>query len=205
MLRTRTGFSGFSLTELMVTVAIVAILMSLAAPSFSTWIQNSRIRTTAESIQNGLQLARVEALKRNAAVEFVLTSLAAAGTDADWVVRCVVAADDSDGDGVADCPGVSVSPAPAVSPDAISQRPSAEGSRGIAVAAGASTFIFSGTGRVTPAPVVVIAIDISNPSGGNCVAASGPMRCLRVTVSPGGQVRMCDPSIPLSSPDPRRC
>ena len=48
---------GFSLVELMVTVAVLSLLMTLAVPSFNEWIQNGRIRTAAESIQNGLQVA----------------------------------------------------------------------------------------------------------------------------------------------------
>ena len=43
---------GFSLVELMVTVAVLSLLMTLAVPSFNEWIQNGRIRTAAESIQS---------------------------------------------------------------------------------------------------------------------------------------------------------
>lgn len=73
---------GFSLVELMVTVAVLSLLMTLAVPSFNEWIQNGRIRTAAESIQNGLQVARAEAVRRNARVEFALV-----GTGGGWVVR----------------------------------------------------------------------------------------------------------------------
>lgn len=73
---------GFSLVELMVTVAVLSLLMVLAVPSFTEWIQNSRIRTAAESVQNGVQLARAEAVRRNARVEFALD-----GTGGGWVVR----------------------------------------------------------------------------------------------------------------------
>ncbi len=73
---------GFSLVELMVTVAVLSLLMVLAVPSFTEWIQNSRIRTAAESVQNGVQFARAEAVRRNARVEFALV-----GTGGGWVVR----------------------------------------------------------------------------------------------------------------------
>jgi type IV fimbrial biogenesis protein FimT len=43
-----------SLVEILVAVAIVAVLFAAAAPDFSNWIQNSKIRTEAEAIQNGL-------------------------------------------------------------------------------------------------------------------------------------------------------
>ncbi|MDH5285409.1 MAG: GspH/FimT family pseudopilin [Betaproteobacteria bacterium] len=61
---------GFTLVELMIGLAILAILMLLAAPTFSTMRGNARIRNTAESIANGMRLAQVEALRRNRAVEF---------------------------------------------------------------------------------------------------------------------------------------
>jgi len=70
------------------------------------------------------------------------------------------------------------------------------------VAATQSVVVFNGLGRVTPVPAGNIDIDISNPSGGAC-AAAGPMRCLRIRVSTGGQIRMCDPI--LASTDPQGC
>ena len=47
-------------------------------------------------------------------------------------------------------------------------------------------------GRVTPAADTTI--NITNSSGGTCTASGGPIRCLRVTITAGGQIRMCDPA-----------
>ncbi len=58
--------SGFTLTELMVTIAVVAILASLAIPNFIAWLPNYRLQSGAEEIQSTLQLARVTAIKENA-------------------------------------------------------------------------------------------------------------------------------------------
>lgn len=58
--------SGFTLTELMVTIAVVAILASLAIPNFIAWLPNYRLRSGAEEIQSTLQLARITAIKENA-------------------------------------------------------------------------------------------------------------------------------------------
>jgi type IV fimbrial biogenesis protein FimT len=67
---------------------------------------------------------------------------------------------------------------------------------------------FNGLGRITPTPAGTITYDISNPTGGTCLAAGGKMRCLRLEVSASGQVRMCDPNLPAataSNPDPQGC
>ena len=55
---------GFTLIELMVTVALVAIMMVLAAPSFITFQRNSELTTTANSFLATLASARAEAMKR---------------------------------------------------------------------------------------------------------------------------------------------
>lgn len=48
----------------MVAVAILAIVLSIAIPSFSAIILNNRLSTTADELQSSLQLARSEAVKR---------------------------------------------------------------------------------------------------------------------------------------------
>ena len=58
--------SGFTLTELMVTIAVISILASLAIPNFVAWLPNYRLRSGAEEIHSTLQLARVRAIKQNA-------------------------------------------------------------------------------------------------------------------------------------------
>ena len=63
---------GFSLVELMITVAVLGIVLMIALPNMGAWLQNTQIRTSAEAMQAGLQLARAEALKRNTTVRFQL-------------------------------------------------------------------------------------------------------------------------------------
>ncbi|MCK9389927.1 MAG: GspH/FimT family pseudopilin, partial [Sulfuritalea sp.] len=80
-----------SLVELAIGLLIVGTLLALAAPSYTGWIQNTKIRTTAEAILNGLQLARAEAVRRNTQIRFQLTDTIAAGcaissSGANWIV-----------------------------------------------------------------------------------------------------------------------
>ena len=65
---------GVTLIELVVTLALLGIFMAMAAPSFSNWLQNSRIRNTATALSAGIQLAKAEAVARNTGVRFQLTS-----------------------------------------------------------------------------------------------------------------------------------
>ncbi|MCF7971472.1 MAG: GspH/FimT family pseudopilin [Methylococcaceae bacterium] len=57
---------GFTLTELMITVAIVGIVASLAVPSFQDMLERNRLKEAVESLKSDLMFARTEAIKRSA-------------------------------------------------------------------------------------------------------------------------------------------
>jgi type IV fimbrial biogenesis protein FimT len=83
--------NGYTMIEMMVVVAIMAVVMAVAIPSLQSAIISSRARAVAESIQSGILLARAEAIKRNAMMRFQLvTSLdnacAPTSTSRLWVV-----------------------------------------------------------------------------------------------------------------------
>lgn len=56
--------SGFTLIELMVTIAVLAIIMSIAGPSISNQIANQRAKSTAATLNNALKEAKVESVLR---------------------------------------------------------------------------------------------------------------------------------------------
>jgi type IV fimbrial biogenesis protein FimT len=181
MLNARKGrpdSNGVSLIELMAIVAIVAILAILGLPAFTTWIQNTQIRTAAEGVLSGMQLARVEAVRRNRDVEFVLTSPSTKGGTG-WVVR-------------------------QLGEPPIQSRPDGEGSRNVTLTvdpAEATRLTFNSFGRISSSTsdgkAVLARVDVDS-SGGHA---------LRVTTA-GGSPRMCDPVFDddeNANGDPRKC
>ncbi|OWW18679.1 GspH/FimT family pseudopilin [Noviherbaspirillum denitrificans] len=186
---------GLSLVELMIAFTIGGMLLMAGIPAFTSWIQNAQNRTAAESVVNGLQLARLEAVRRSAEVRFELT-------DADglvaWNVGCAVA--------TAECPSTiqrrktaegTVNARAGVS-TAILPNPLPPGYFDTAIAAGTglpASVSFNGLGR--PAVDDVTRIDITN-------ATSVSARRYVVTVSAGGQIRMCDPALKFSD-NPQGC
>src|SRR5258708_2649112 len=64
---------GFTQIELGIALVIVGILLTQGMASAVIWMNNVKIRTAADNVSAGLQVARVEALRRNRSVQFVLT------------------------------------------------------------------------------------------------------------------------------------
>lgn len=194
---------GFTLIELLITVAIVGILLAAGIPAFTNWIQSTQVRTAAESMQSGLQLARAEAVRSNALVRFTLTD--ATGLTA-WTVTT----------------GCVIFPVTAACPTVIQSRSANEGSvnarAGISIAAppapigtyyatpiaagtgmtGVEGVTFNGLGRI---PAANIATDIKRIDLSNAVDTTA--RALIIVVTTGGQIRMCDPA--LSNTDAQGC
>jgi len=73
----RQAARGFTAIELMVVVAIIAILTAFAAPYMGQMVRKQRLRTTSFDVFSSLTLARSEAIKRNVSV--TMTPVAA-----DW-------------------------------------------------------------------------------------------------------------------------
>ena len=68
--------TGFTLIELMVTIAVLAIIVTIAAPSISTQLANSRVKSTASTLSNALKEAKAESVirRQNVTVSYDATS-----------------------------------------------------------------------------------------------------------------------------------
>lgn len=185
---------GFTLIELMLVIAVMGILLMVGLPQYSIWMQNLRIRGAAESVQNGLQIARATAISRNtqamlvfrpASLSYFVYTLPNPGTPpTDWqdpdldtpllvdIIRRHNQADDAAGANVTMTPGA------------------------------AYMVTFSSLGQVVANPDAsfqLTQVDIT--SAGSTDPAIRP---LRIVINPGGSTRACDPAV-TDAADPRKC
>jgi type IV fimbrial biogenesis protein FimT len=172
---------GVTIVELTVTVALAAILVGAAVPSYSAWQGNSRIRASADTIHAGLRLARAEAVTRNTSVTFTLAA------NGNWTVGCATV--------TSTCPAT------------IHSRPGAEvrGSMTLVMTQqnnqtvndGAASVTFNSRGVPDAADTSLRRIDLDVPAS---IAASALSRDLRIVLNNFGQTRLCDPNASDSSP-----
>lgn len=199
--------AGFTLIELLVGLSIVAILLGLGVPSFATFLQSAKLSSAAQGYLTGVQLARTEAIRRNQAVQFVLTNtpvetadIANAAVPAangqSWVVRFL--------DNTLAPPAFALIESKAAAEGAFSvvAAPSIQITGIAAPTAFGGILSFNGFGGTSDTGTYQL--DVTNLAGGVCAAAGGPMRCPSIRVPPGGLVRLCDPTVTAAT-DSRGC
>lgn len=185
---------GFSMIEVVVTVAIMGILLASAMPSMADWIRNTKVRNAAESIHNGLQQARAEAVRRNRPVSFNLVSTldntcALSSSNGSWVVS----ADANPASHCGDAPSNSTAPR------LVTKAAMSDGGQGAVVAAtdssnnAATTVTFNGFGMVTGSTSIQTVLVRSSDNGYR----------RRVEITSGGLSRLCDPDV--AAGDTRAC
>jgi type IV fimbrial biogenesis protein FimT len=158
------------MVELMIGIAILAILASVAVPSFQSWLQNTQIRNAAESILSGLQRARSEAVGRNINVEFAVSA------DSSWVIRVASGVEIESRSNSEGSKNVNITMTPN----------------------GTDTVTYNSFGGVqttnldTSAPFTRIDVDSSS-------MPASESQDLRITIGLGGNVKMCDPNAPSGS------
>jgi type IV fimbrial biogenesis protein FimT len=190
---------GFTLIELMIAVMVIGLMSMAAIPMFAVWVGNQKIRTAAESVYAGLQIAKQEAVRRNARVLFAATDPATNS----WTI-CPV------GPGTMACDGAQ---------PAIQVRDGAEESNRVRIGAttdvsqtnpGAFTTGLTG-GAGLPAQVMfdatgrtVIAAGFNNAVRFDFrdtdLELASKERRMVVVVSTAGSPRMCDPQVPAGTP-----
>lgn len=205
MLTPRTNnHQGFTLIEMAITLAILGFLLAAAMPSIGVWMDNTRIRNVADSIQSGMQAARSEAVRRNKSVSFWLVQLSdpntlgndctLSNTSASWVIS-----GSSPAGQCAEAPSITAAP------QLVMGRPAGESGSRVSVTAmqsngsAATTVTFNGYGQLVNNTDSIQQVDITGIDGGS------EYRFLRLVVSREGMVRMCDPRVPTTTDDPRKC
>ena len=91
---------GFTLTELLMVISIIAIMLTFGLPAFLEALDNQRLKGTARDLYSMFQKARLEAIRQNSNVVIIITP--AAYTPAGMVGSCQVFVDDGAGGGTAD-------------------------------------------------------------------------------------------------------
>src|SRR5262249_46481312 len=122
---------GFTALEAMIVVAIVGMLLVAGLPSAVEYISNNRLRSVAEQYRDGLNLARMEAIRRNATINSVPSTTG-------WLVQV---------------PAVGQTPAVT-----LAQRTTYTAETTITASTSANQIAFNGSGRLTTAGPFTVAL-----------------------------------------------
>lgn len=174
--------SGFTLVELMVTLAVLAIILAAAVPSFADFFDKYRLRGAVDDVVSVISDARAESVKigRDVRVDF-------AGTTSAWCVAANPAAAPSGGAAIgspADC-DCSAGTCGAM-PDGSVLAVPVGGHAGITASAATVAEAFNFDSRLgLISPLAAHSATFTSPSGKYSLA---------VTVNPLGQASVCVPT-----------
>jgi type IV fimbrial biogenesis protein FimT len=170
---------GFTLIELMVTLTVLAIVISLAVPAFSEFFDRARVRGAADAMVALVSTARGEAVKRSRDV-----TVSMGGTNAAWCMGANEAATPAVAAAFATSAACDCTNASACFVDGIRRVISAGEFAGVTADPVTNSFVVDGKlGNVEP--LASTSVTFTSPSG---------MHELRVTVTPLGQSRACVPA-----------
>jgi type IV fimbrial biogenesis protein FimT len=189
--------AGFTLVELMVTVTVAGLLLAVAVPGLSKWVNNNKVRSVADQLQNGIRLAQNEALRRSHQVVFALTAnsapmtgaVSADANGAYWIVQTI----------------------PFLEGEVTEKIEAGQlvGTNArVTVAGSAAQICFNAVGRlVTNSSTGISGAACSASAAAYDIGLSGTTvdTPLRITVGLNGQVHMCNRNKSLSDSNPDGC
>lgn len=186
---------GFTLIELVVVVALIGLLLFIGMPSATVWIRNTMIRNAAESIHGCIQIARIEALKRNTNVScWLVSSVDDSCALSSTVPLWVVSFDNPAGH-------CSVAPSDTTAPRIVQKSPAMANASNVLLLvqpSGANQVTFNGLGQAVSSGTSLTQININSSQN------ASKFRSLRINVSTSGSTRICDPAV-TAADDPRKC
>ncbi len=169
--------SGFTLVELMVTVAVLAVLLGIGIPSFQGTLDKRRIIGAAEQIYADLQYARSEAIRRNATVRVSFQ------TGTNWCY------------GITTLASCNCNTANNCQLDGVEKVVAGADFRNVTLSTGGVTNVAFAPQRGTTA----------NPMTASLLRSTSPALSVGVTVSPLGRVRICSDNVPNYKPSSGSC
>jgi prepilin-type N-terminal cleavage/methylation domain-containing protein len=187
--------AGLTLIELMVVVAIAAIILGLAAPSFSEYIVTQRLRSIHAQMATDLQFARSEAVARSAFVSVRFQEVTETGAMTCYII--FTRPDPTTSTDTCDCTasaGARCSTTPPVTTTELrTVTIPAELKVSVRTPTGQTdTLTFdarSGALRFPPSDSAIIV-----SSGFQVESSADATRALRATVSPAGRAELCTPT-----------
>jgi type IV fimbrial biogenesis protein FimT len=190
---------GFTLIEMVVTMAVFALLVALTIPTMRTWVANVKVRAVADALQNGLRLAQAESLRRSRQMVFSLTNsstpqngFTAAVNGIYWSINTVPSMTD----------GTETAANSFVESGVLTST-----TANVAVTAAQAAICFNSVGRLVANGLPGVTGITGGPT---CALPTGTPPVLKYNITTTGgdrplQVHMCDPNVVFSSSNPTGC